>query len=266
MSRYLLQNDSRGLDTDYYIIKEQLNKGKYVFNYIEVSEKELKDVGKIGDIPIGDIGFVTKFLKEFHGIKKENPIEIPEYLRTEEFLKRKYDIVTWDKIKETAKSGKYFIKDVSELKSFGEVIDTRYMDIDMYFEEPEYKFSTNLVLSKEHLYQVSSLFNIQSEYRVYVIGGRIEAISNYNGDCTVLPDTELIKKAVNLISLNEKWLKSYTIDVMVGPKGTAIIEIHSFASVGLYNTLWGTNLIYAYRDGIDYLINDNKELHEWKGE
>lgn len=261
MGRYLLQNDSRGLDTDYYLIKEQLNKGKYVFDFIEIGEKDLEKVAEKGDIPIGDIGFITKYLDIAYDIKRENPIEIPEYLRTEEFLKRKYEIVTWDKIKETAKDGKYFIKDVSKLKSFGEVIDTRYIDIESYFEKPEYEFSTNLVLSKEHLYQVSTLFNIQSEYRVYIINEQIENIACYNGDCTILPDIDLIKKAINLINFNEKWLKSYTIDVMVGQKGTAIIEIHNFASVGLYSTLWGTNLIYAYRDGIDYLINDNKELH-----
>lgn len=260
MARYLLQTDSGGLDTDYYLIKEQLIKGKYVFNYKEIDTKSLMNIAEKGDIPIGDIGFVTKYIRETYGIEKENPIEIPEYLRTDEFLKRKYEIVTWDKIPDR---GNWFIKDVSELKSFGQVINCTYSDVKSWFEKPDYEFSTNLVLDKNHLFQVSEVFGIKSEYRVYVIDGRIEAISNYNGDCTILPDIDLIKKAVALINVNEKWLKSYTIDVMVGPRGTAIIEIHNFASVGLYNTLWGTNLIYAYRDGIDYLINDNKELHEW---
>lgn len=257
MGRYLLQTDSKALDTDYYLIKEQLNKGKYIFKYKEIDEKSLMNIAEKDDIPIGDIGFVTKFLKEVHNIEKENPIEIPEYLRTEEFLKRDYEIVTWDKIPD---KGNWFIKDVSELKSFGQVINCTYSDVKSWFEKPEYEFSTNLVLDKTHLFQVSQVFDIQSEYRVYVIDGDIEAISNYNGDCTLLPDVGLIKKAVALISIHERWLKSYTIDVMVGPKGTAIIEIHNFASVGLYNTLWGLNLIYAYRDGIDYLINDNKPI------
>ena len=44
----------------------------------------------------------------------------------------------------------------------------------------------------------------------------------------------------------------------MGKEGTAIIEVHNFTSVGLYTTLWGTDLLYAYRDGIDYLVNDNK--------
>ena len=76
----------------------------------------------------------------------------------------------------------------------------------------------------------------------------------------MLPDIDLIKKAVCLINVNEKWLNSYTIDVMVGKPGTALIEVHNFASVGLYATLWGDNLLWAYKDGIDYLINDNHGL------
>lgn len=142
------------------------------------------------------------------------------------------------------------------------MMNATYTDIDNLFNYvPQNKFDSTLVLSKEHLYQVSSCFNILSEYRVYVIARKIEAIGHYNGDCTILPDIELIKKAVNIINNNEKHLKSYTLDIMVGKEGTAIIEIHNFTSVGLYNSLWGDNLLYAYKDGIDYLLNDNKEIN-----
>lgn len=115
-------------------------------------------------------------------------------------------------------------------------------------------------LSKISDYLVSSLFSIETEYRVYVFQGEIEQISYYNGDCTVFPDINLIKKAISLINYHEKWLRSYTIDVMVGKTGTALIEIHNFTSCGLYSTLWGENLIQAYVDGIRYLRNDNKKL------
>ena len=111
--------------------------------------------------------------------------------------------------------------------------------------------------TKGHDYVISSPYNIKSEYRVYVLDGDIEHISLYNGDATVLPDVNLIKKAVSLINYNEKWLRSYSLDIMVGNEGTAIIEVHNFTSLGLYSSIWGTDLIYAYRDGIDYLLNDN---------
>ena len=52
-------------------------------------------------------------------------------------------------------------------------------------------------------------------------------------------------------------------DLMVSKiKGTAIVEVHNFTSCGLYSTIWGDNLLYAYRDGIDYLINDNKPIEK----
>ena len=257
MAHFILQTDSNSLDIEYYIVKELFKKNRYLHSYLEVKTEDIKDLISKESVPIGDIPFVTKWLKQMHGITRENPIEIPKYLRTDEFLKRDYSIVTWDKLPE---KGNWFIKDVSQLKTFGETVNCSFCDIKDCFKKPEHSFSTYLVLDKTHLFQVSELFNVKSEYRVYVLGGNIEAISNYNGDCTLLPDVNLIKKAVALITLNEKWLKSYTIDVMVGPKGTAIIEVHNFASVGLYNTLWGSNLIYAYRDGIDYLINDNKPI------
>lgn len=85
-------------------------------------------------------------------------------------------------------------------------------------------------------------------------------ILNYNGDCTKLPDISLIQKAVNLINYHEEYLKSYTIDVAVTSKGTCILEVHNFTSCGLYSTIWNSSLIYAYKDGIDYLRNDNHLL------
>lgn len=88
-----------------------------------------------------------------------------------------------------------------------------------------------------------------------MIDKKIENIANYNGDCTIFPDIDLIRKIINLINVNEKWLRSYTIDVMVGSMGTALIEIHNFTSVGLYSNMWGSNLLYAYKDGIEYELN-----------
>lgn len=47
---------------------------------------------------------------------------------------------------------------------------------------------------------------------------------------------------------------------MVGKKSTALIEVHNFTSCGLYSTLWGNNLLTAYKDGIKYLKKDNHKL------
>ena len=68
-------------------------------------------------------------------------------------------------------------------------------------------------------------------------------------------------KSIRLIeNILQEYLKSYTIDVAVTSKGTCILEVHNFTSCGLYSTIWGSGLIYAYKDGIDYLRNDNHKL------
>lgn len=245
MAKFLIQNDKSILDNEKQFLLEKLEKQKYVHEYRNISFADLYVVNEPGWYPVGTIQFVSKYLHNAYDIEQENPIEIPEYLRTEEFLKREYYFTTFDKLPRT---GKYFLKDCSQLKKFSEAI------IADYFPFNEKKLST------DHIYQVSSLFPVEAEYRVYVLQGEIENIVCYDGDCTVLSDMALIKKAITIINAKEKWLKSYTIDVMVGKPGTAIIEIHNFMSVGLYSTLWGDNLVWAYKDGIDYLINDNHKL------
>lgn len=249
MSHFVLQT-SKELDLESYFLEEQLKQNKYVHTYVKIDEPYLVNDT---DYPVGEIPFVEKCL----GIH-ENPVEVPKYLRTPMFLKRDYKICTWQDI---PRSGVYFLKDISQLKKFSSVMNATYTDIDDLFNYVKTsEFDATLVLDKEHLYQVSSLIDIKAEYRVYVFGGDIEQISYYNGDCTKLPDISLIKKAVNLINYNEKYLKSYTIDVAVTNNGTCILEVHNFTSCGLYSTIWGSSLIYAYKDGIDYLRNDNHKL------
>ena len=50
---------------------------------------------------------------------------------------------------------------------------------------------------------------------------------------------------------------------MITPRGTAITEIHNYTSLGHYSTLFGDNLLYAYRDGIDYLLKHNTPITEF---
>lgn len=246
MADILLQSDDNVLDLEYKIVKEILNRTKYLHTYQEMNIEQLrnKNIIKDGLVPIGTIEFVTEYLNRTEGFIKENPIEIPVYLRTEEFLKRKYSIVSFDDI---PKDTQYFIKNVSTLKSMAQV--TSFETLTGLSEE-----------DKTSLYQVSEPIDIKSEYRVYVIGHEIQNIVNYNGDCTLFPDIRLLTKAIQLIKYNEQYLRSYTIDIMISNRGTSLIEIHNFTSVGLYSTLWSESLIYAYKHGIEYLLNDNKEI------
>lgn len=253
MADFLIQNDTSILELEEQILEQILKKNSIIHTvkYSKLSE----NIDNKGMIPVGTIEFVTKYLRNTENFDREIPVEIPKYLQTEEFLKREYNIVTWNKIPRT---GKFFLKDVTKLKNFGEIVDAKYYDIDDIFsinntDNTDY----SLKLSRDSYYQVSSILPIKSEYRVYVICNEIVAIANYNGDTLIFPDTKLLQKAVLLIQYNEKYLQSYTIDVAVGNFGTAILEIHNFTSVGLYTTLFGDNLATAYIDGIRYLLNDN---------
>ena len=140
--------------------------------------------------------------------------------------------------------------DVSVLKKFSYTGEVSELFNGMY---------TN-ALDPTHMYQVSEIVNIESEYRVYIIDGNIEAICNYNGSPMVFPDAGVIYEANYIYMMKRDYPRSLTMDVMVSDKGTEIIEIHPFVSVGLYSTLWGGNLPWAYKQGIDYVLKHNTLL------
>lgn len=248
MSKFLLQSDA--LEIEELIVREQLEKTKLIHEYKEIKINDLDTIQEKDYIPIGTIQFVEKYL----GIH-ETPIEIPKYLQTEEFLKREYKIV---KGKDLPRVGRYFVKNASKLKDFSFNTDMQYfLSDEMIDYKPTSKLDNTLSIKSTDNFVVSEEVNILSEYRVYVFNNEIIAISHYTGNPLLFPDTKLLEKAVMLISYHEKYLKSYTIDVMITEKGTSLIEIHNFTSVGFYTTLFGTDLLYAYRDGIDYLRKDN---------
>lgn len=273
---FLLEIKKDKTDVEDIIVSNLLDKEKHIHSYVSFSLNYFFNIDedKDGDIkksiknkndfpseyenaiPIGNIPFINAWLEIFKGIKNQNPIEIPPILRTDEFLKRKYSIVKKENI---PTSGYYFIKDASELKVFSYNGNLEYLfsDETIWDSKKDTFLDFSLQLDKSHYYQVSEVVNILSEYRVYIINGEIENIQNYNGDPTLFPDINLIRKANLLYSTQKDYPKSYSLDIMITPKGTSIIEIHNFTSLGLYSTLWGTNLLYAYRDGIDYLVNYN---------
>ena len=203
---WIIQRDS-GLDIEELLVSEQLRKTRLTNDYRRIYIEDTDNWGK-GYIPVGTIEFVERYLRSNYGIEQENPIEIPDYLQTDEFLKREYSIVSYGQIPDNKE---FFLKDASKLKAFAQEI-----------HDPEQIVDMNLDIN--HKYVVSGLVDVLSEYRVYVIDGKIVDISYYNGDCTLFPDVSLLNKVTGLISINEKWLKSYTIDVMITDKGTSLIE------------------------------------------
>lgn len=261
---FLVQKDSV-YDVDKSIFLSILHENRFVHSYKELTLQELKDLELSENyknaLPFGNIDFVTLYLNKYHNIEQMNPIEIPDSLRTYEFLKRDYRVV---KGEEVPKSGYYFIKDASQLKHFSFSGDMLYFNTEEIWKEKQNFFDTTLRLDKNHYFVVSEHVNILSEYRVYILDGEIANISLYDGDATVLPDVNLIKKANLIYSTQKDYPKSYTMDVMVTNRGTAIIECHILFSTGLYTTNFNDNLLYGYRDALNYLLNYNTKIKVFK--
>lgn len=192
-------------------------------------------------IPIGSIQFVSAFLKIFYDIDEEPAFEIPEGLRIKEYLKREYRIIKYN---ELPAQGCFFVKDVTKQRTFsfmGELSDLKMQ---------------GGVLYDTHDYLISEILNVLSEYRVYVVRDKIKCISLYKGDAEVLPDIAFIKNVIQSYKNESEHLQSYSLDIMMTTKGAAIIEMHTFLSLGLYTTKWDESLLTGYIDGINYVIND----------
>lgn len=244
---FILEKDNQELATEYFLWKHLLNDTKQ-HKYIECSHEELPSICASAPqdaIPLGSIPFTNFFFKLRHNISQINPIEIPKCLRKDFFLGREYDIVAAEKVPST---GSYFIKDASVLKQ-------------MHYYGPMENFDRGKI-DKNHQYVVSELVDIIAEYRVYIIRGEIYAIEYYNGDPTVFPDVQKIKTA-NMIYQQEKdYPRSYTIDVMVTPKGTFITEIHPVLfAVGLYTTVLSDSFLHGYQDGLHYILRYNTPVY-----
>lgn len=211
--------------SDFYFEEEPLTKNCFPETYQRA-------------IPLGTIEFVNTFLKIFHNTEMK-PIEVPEVLRVPEFLKREYAIQSCANI---PNSGKWFIKDASILKGL------------KHIGNRENIASFNSSLNEEHVYQVSELIDIKSEYRIYFINGKLYTMANYNGNPCMFPDVGLINKANYLYSQTKDYPGSYTMDVAITDKGTCIIECHVLFSCGLYTTVLGTNFLNGYIEAMQYVL------------
>lgn len=255
MIKFLLQKNDIESEDEYIIVKNILDSNNLY--YEEITQDELSFYCDKKYIPIGNIEFVRKAIQIMYKSDFiEQPIEIPTYLQTPEFLKRTYKICKWNEI---PRKGKWFIKDASKMKYFRIYADTEFIIDDEIFDyQPKFSYDNSISLPKSDDYIVSSPYRIDSEYRIYVIDSKIVNSELYLGTSDVKPDMALIEKAVELINTNEKWLKSYSLDVMVGELGTAIIEIHNFSAIGLYNRKFDKEILTAYTQGIEYYLNDNR--------
>jgi len=256
---FILQKEGKYIDNqEVFVMNDILRRHTYIHEHSMMGMNEMssqsflsgiKEIEKA--IPIGSIEFVQAYLTNVHGIETMSPIEIPECLREEEFVKRDYRIV---EKKELPKAGYHFTKYVSNLK---------YIHHRGMIEELHNAQKGGEPLLKKGLYQVSEVVDFIVEYRCFVMEGKIMGIQYYEGDCTVFPseqDMNTLKKMIERYQADPTHPLAYTLDIgIIKDRGLALIECHTHVSVGLYG-LQGNFLLHSYRYGLDWYIKHNIAL------
>lgn len=244
---FLIQKIDNNIGIEERLLMESLRRHD---SYILCSLEEIENIPAGDMVPVGSLEFVQKHLSVFHDIHQMCPIELPVCLRKEGFVSRQYRICSFD---ELPAAGRWFIKRADRLKVFG-----RLMEDDEVREIHEGRFFT-----RDGLYAVSSPIDIISEWRVYISRQKILAVTNYDGDPFAIPDRGTICRAMWALETDKGnvWPASYTIDAAVLKDGrTELLEIHPFTSVGLYTSLWGTELPVCYADGYRWYLEQNKPV------
>lgn len=255
------------LDIDLITLKQELDKQKfqheYIYEGIEFFNEECSYPSRYNmkeAIPVGSIEFIKKYLGHIHGINQMNPIEVPDEMRLDKFLNRKYSIINKQEL--LLKEGFYFTKYASELKYFSHTGLVEQLTYEDKGKEP---------FLKDGLYVFSEIKEILAEYRVFILEDKIKGIQFYDGDPTIMPtpsEIDKIKEMVLRYTLNNKRPRAYSLDIAVIKTNQAlgrdimVVECHPFCSLGLYG-LVGSFLPYAYREGLDWYINYNSQLKEF---
>ena len=186
--------------------------------------KKLKEIPATsslrGLIPVGEVGFVSEFLRTYHSdaVEALRPLNVPEILFP--FAGRKIvnvlsaeDYVPMQGVKNIYAKSLDIIKDEHN--------------------GPFYDVPANYQWKDFRRCQVSELVDFVTKWRVFVFHGQILYAANYSGDPLVFPGGTEIRRMVDTYTPEAP--VAYTLDVAVDVKGrTVVVECHRFFSCGLY--------------------------------
>lgn len=185
-------------------------------------------------IPVGSVDFVSSYLNTFYPNAKKmlEPLNVPEVLFP--FAGREImNIRTDEDLKQLYRFNEVFAKSMSVIKH----------------PDNGWKYNpnneVNKLLNLDNYdncigFQVSSIVEFLSEWRVFVFNGKILGCKHYLGDFFTYPNPSTI---IDMVKEYKDAPVAYTLDVGVIPGGeTVVIECHRFFSCGLY----GFNDFYQY--------------------
>lgn len=192
------------------------------FKFIE-SRDEIEEVK---GVPIGTIEFVEQFLG-----KPMRPLNIPESLF--KYAGRKI----WNEqiITETFYKNTY-VKSNDKIK--------------------HHSNGFNRIVNSGN-WQFSEIVDIRSEWRVFVLRGKIIDIRQYSGELGSFYNLETIESIVK--DYKDSPIV-YSFDVIVNDKGTFILEVHLFMSVGLYGCDFHEELLTMWTTAFYDELNKNYNL------
>ena len=167
--------------------------------------------------PIGTVEFVKAFAEKI-GVKLPDPIHATELLRLEG---RKYATVRKKDLPLPRKTYPVFVKPFKELKKFTGFIARSEKDFELY---PDVDWSNT------SLFLTDVLENIVSEWRCYVLNGKVFACVNYAGDPLKFPNSAAIR---NCIDNFESAPIAYSLDMAITDH-TQFIEINDAYALGYY--------------------------------
>ena len=184
--------------------------------------------------PVGSVDFVSAYLNTFYPDAKKmlEPLNVPDVLFP--FAGRDImNIKTEEDLKKLYKYDEVFAKSLTVIK---------HPDNGFKYN-PNIQMNTLLDLDNYDKcvgFQVSSVVEFLSEWRVFVFNGKILDCKNYMGDFFTYPDPSRI---IEMVKAYKDAPVAYTLDVGVIPGGeTVVIECHRFFSCGLY----GFDDVYHY--------------------
>lgn len=247
--KFLFPKDTGTMDSIEIDVLQRIIKGNAVYSAMfecittdrEFTGIDITEENRSMYTPVGDIGYVDRFLRTFYGIKHMNPIEIPLQMRNNSYVGRRYKICMAEDLPLKSFS---FVKSVTNLKEgwFIGGIDSKMKE------------------GMHGMFQVSESVDFVSEFRVLVLKGTIEAIQMYNWSSFVYPDVSVIEQIVKDYTAIEGHAEAFTADVMVTVDGrTLLVEMHPFVSCGTYG-FHGDSLMEMYIKGFQYYVDSNIEL------
>ncbi|MFK4706178.1 hypothetical protein ABIC83_003017 [Roseateles asaccharophilus] len=182
-----------------------------------------------GGLPVGSVEFVREAIK-VAGVIEPSSVSYPVPL--DGHLGRKLDLMPLGRVR-----GRQFVKPATTKLFTGFVWDPALKDSE-YSEHDLEQLTVLRALPPQTMVWVSPPVKFLCEHRIYVDAGVILGSARYDqdgADDAPWPDTDVVRKAVDVLSGTQDFPVSYGLDVGVLDSGeTVLVEVNDAWALGYY--------------------------------